>query len=113
MHYGISLISSKPHTRVHNSAAVVLPRLIQCDGACNTWAPEDYIIQFGLCDHNICFRCYENEESIALTNDGKSSHMLFTRVIISRFQVHGVAATRNVSRGRKLSLLLELQRKHL
>ncbi|RCN48188.1 hypothetical protein ANCCAN_05733 [Ancylostoma caninum] len=50
--------------------AVVLPRLIQCDGACNAWAPEDYIIQFGLCDHNICFRCYENEESIALTNDG-------------------------------------------
>ncbi|PIO66407.1 hypothetical protein TELCIR_11880 [Teladorsagia circumcincta] len=49
---------------------VVLPRLIQCDGACSTWAPEDYIIQFGLCDHNICFRCYENEESISLTNDG-------------------------------------------
>ncbi|KAK5982489.1 hypothetical protein GCK32_003705 [Trichostrongylus colubriformis] len=51
-------------------AEVVLPRLIQCDGACNTWAPEDYIIQFGLCDHNICYRCYENEESISLTDDG-------------------------------------------
>ncbi|CAJ0598339.1 unnamed protein product [Cylicocyclus nassatus] len=47
-----------------------LPRLIKCDGACDRWAPEDYIIQFGLCDHNICYRCYENEESIALTNDG-------------------------------------------
>uniref|UniRef100_A0A7I4Y7N5 Protein T28C6.5 n=2 Tax=Haemonchus contortus TaxID=6289 RepID=A0A7I4Y7N5_HAECO len=49
---------------------VVLPRLIQCNGACGTWAPEDYIVQFGLCDHNICFRCYESEASISLTNDG-------------------------------------------
>ncbi|VDO96267.1 unnamed protein product [Heligmosomoides polygyrus] len=51
-------------------ADVALPRLIHCDGPCSTWAPEDYIVQFGLCDHNICFRCYENEESIALTDDG-------------------------------------------
>ncbi|VDL65604.1 unnamed protein product, partial [Nippostrongylus brasiliensis] len=60
----------------------VLPRLIHCDGACNSWAPEDYIVQFGLCDHNICYRCYENEESIALTDDG--SHGCCNRECVER-----------------------------
>ncbi|KAK6742418.1 hypothetical protein RB195_009969 [Necator americanus] len=63
-------LSKKVTKLMRDDPAAILPRLIQCDGACNTWAPEDYIIQFGLCDHNICFRCYENEESISLTNDG-------------------------------------------
>ncbi|VDM54353.1 unnamed protein product [Angiostrongylus costaricensis] len=55
--------------RPKNPRTSTLPRLIKCDGACHSWAPENYVIQFGLCDHNICFRCYQNEESVPLTYD--------------------------------------------
>lgn len=69
--YEILKASLKKHPKmIQPEPDVALPRLIHCDGPCSTWAPEDYIVQFGLCDHNICFRCYENEESIALTDDG-------------------------------------------
>ncbi|KJH48140.1 hypothetical protein DICVIV_05754 [Dictyocaulus viviparus] len=65
------MLGAKEATVAHNDGGnPTLPRLIQCDGACNAWAPEDYIIQFGLCDHNVCFKCYENEESISLMGDG-------------------------------------------
>nr|CDJ82620.1 Protein R102.10 [Haemonchus contortus] len=35
---------------------------VRCDGPCSGFTDLDYV-EFGLCDHNICRRCYETAES--------------------------------------------------